>query len=174
MIKSVTWNSLPAVDFAAGGYEALLVPAVGANLVRLFHVPTGTDILRTPREDEMDAFCTRPQIFGLPLLFPPNRIEDGRYTYGGRTYQFPITIPAQNNYHHGIIKTEPFMVASCQDGDQKVVIEAVYYSNAANGAIFNDFGHEFECVMRFELSATGLVHTVTFRNLSDSEMPVGV
>ncbi len=174
MIRSVVWNGLQAVEFAAGGYEALLIPSMGANLVRLRHAATGIEVLRTPTADDMETFLSRPQIFGLPLLFPPNRIGDGRYAFGGRTYQFPITIPAQNNYHHGIIKGLPFTVASCHDGGEWVEIDAVYFSNAANDAIYKDFPHAFECVMHFTLSAQGLEHAVAFRNLSDEDMPVGV
>ncbi len=165
---------MAAICFAAGGYEAVLVPSQGANLIRLYHTASGTDILRTPKADEMEIFRERPQIFGLPLLFPPNRIGDGRYTYGGRTYQYPITLPAQNNYHHGIIKTEPFTVALCRDNGSSVEIEAVYVSNAENDAIFRDFPHPFECRMRFVLSADGLEHTVSFHNLGTDEMPLGV
>ena len=52
----------------------------------------GAEILRTPGADEIEVFKGRPQVFGLPILFPPNRIADGRYTFEGRSYQYPITI----------------------------------------------------------------------------------
>ena len=137
MIEKINFNGVPAVQFTAGGYEAIMVPSVGANVVKLKHLATGIEILRTPEADEMDNFKERPQIYGLPLLFPPNRIADGTYTFEGRKYQYPITIPAQNNYHHGIIKGEPFDVSRTVDGDGFAEVEAVYYSNAFNNAIAN-------------------------------------
>ena len=173
-IEKINFHGLEAVLLEAGGYEAVMIPSVGANLVRLFHQPTGADILHTPGSDEMTTFIERPQIFGLPLLFPPNRIEDGRYEYEGQVYQYPITIPAQNNYHHGIIKSQPFTVTRTVVGDDYVEVEAAYFSNMVNDAIFVDFPHQFECRMNYVLSARGLEQTVTFVNDSDKDMPLGV
>lgn len=173
-INKIDWLGFEAVEMAAGGYEALLVPSMGANMVKLVNTEKGVNILRTPAADEAETFRSRPQIFGLPLLFPPNRIEDGTYTYNGRTYQYPITIPNQNNYHHGIIKSQPFVVTKTYIGKEYVEVEASFFSNAVNNAIFIDFPHQFECRMNFRLSAAGLEHTVTFINESDSEMPLGV
>ncbi len=152
----------------------MLVPSIGANLVKLQHKATGCDILRTPSEEEAGTFTSRPQIFGLPLLFPPNRIADGKYTFEGRKYQYPITIPAQNNYHHGIIKSQPFTVTECREEDGAAEVEASFFSNEFNDAVYGDFPHRFECRMRFRLSSEGLEHTVTFVNMGNENMPLGV
>ena len=174
MLRTVDFHGLKAVEFSKGDYTALLVPGMGANLVRLANTRLGAEILRTPGADEIEVFKGRPQVFGLPILFPPNRIADGTYTFEGRKYQYPITIPAQNNYHHGIIKGEPFDVSRTVDGDGFAEVEAVYYSNAFNNAIFRDFPHEFCCRMIFRLDADGLHQTTVFENLSDKDMPVGM
>ena len=174
MIRCIEWNGLQAVEFSKGDYVAWLVPSVGANLVRLANTKLGVEILRTPKADEMETFRSRPQIFGLPLLFPPNRIEDGRYTFEGRTYQYPITIAGENNYHHGIIKSEPFVVSKAKEDDEEVKIECRYYSNAANDAIYRNFPHAFKCKIVYKLSAKGLEQEVLFGNKSKENMPVGV
>jgi aldose 1-epimerase len=173
-ISNLEWNGYAAVALEAGGWEAMLIPAVGANLVKLVHKGQKLDILRTPKADEVEFFASRPQLFGLPLLFPPNRIEDGTYTHNGRTYHYPITIPDQNNHHHGTLKTQPFTVTRTHVGADFVEVEASYFSNRASDAIFSYFPHEFVCRMYFRLSAEGLLHRVTFENQSDSEMPLGV
>lgn len=174
MIRCIEWNGLQAVEFSKGDYVALLVPSVGANLVRLANTKLGVEILRTPKADEMETFLSRPQIFGLPLLFPPNRIEDGRYTFEGRTYQYPITIAGENNYHHGIIKSEPFVVSKAKEDDEEIKIECRYYSNVASDAIYRNFPHAFKCKMVYKLSAKGLEQEVMFGNKSKENMPVGV
>ncbi|MDO4758002.1 MAG: aldose 1-epimerase [Rikenellaceae bacterium] len=174
MIRSTVWNGLQAVEFSKGDYVALLIPSVGANLVRLANTKLGVEILRTPTAEEIETFKSRPQIFGLPLLFPPNRIEDGRYEFEGRTYQYPITIEKEQNYHHGIIKGEPFIVSKAEEDAEAVKIECRYYSNAANDAIYKDFPHEFKCKIVYKLSAKGLKQEVIFSNKSDKTMPVGV
>lgn len=174
MIRCVDFHGLQAVEFSKGDYTALLVPSVGANLVRLAHTRLGAEILRTPAADEVETFRSRPQIFGLPILFPPNRIEDGRYTFDGRTYQYPITIEKEHNYHHGILKGQPFAVSKAVETDDEVLIECRYYSNAANDAIFRDFPHEFKCKITYRLSAGGLKQEVMLANRSRTPMPVGV
>lgn len=173
-IRQTTWFGFDAVEMEAGGYEALMIPAMGANVVKLENKEKGIHILRTPSADEVEVFRSRPQVFGLPLLFPPNRIQDGTYTYKGTTYQYPITIPDQHNYHHGILKSQPFTVSVMHEELDFVEVEASFISNARNNAIFVNFPHEFECRMNFRLSSRGLEHTVTFVNQSSQEMPLGV
>ena len=99
MIEKINFNGIPAVHFTAGGYEAVMVPSVGANVVKLKHTATGIEILRTPDAEEMENFKERPQIYGLPLLFPPNRIADGTYTFEGRKYHYSDTKQLPPRYH---------------------------------------------------------------------------
>ena len=80
-IEKIDFYGMSAIHFEAGGYEAIMIPEIGANVVKLSHKASGTNILRTPAEDEIETFKGRPQVFGLPLLFPPNRIEDIREPY---------------------------------------------------------------------------------------------
>lgn len=174
MIRSTDFHGLRAVEFSRGDYTALVIPAVGANLIRLANTRLGVEILRTPKADEIETFLARPQIFGTPLLFPPNRIEDGRYTFNGQSYQFPITQEKEHNYHHGILKSQPFVVSKARETDDEVLVECRYYSNAGNDAIFRDFPHEFKCKIIYRLSAHGLEQEVMFANRSEQPMPVGV
>lgn len=174
MLRTIDYHGLPAVEFSKGDYTALVVPSMGANLIRLTNTRLGVEILRCPTADEIETFKGRPQIFGLPLLFPPNRIEDGRYTFEGRTYQYPITIEKENNYHHGILKSEPFAVSKAWESEDEVLVECRYYSNAGNDAIYRNFPHEFKCKMTYRLTAEGMQHEVMFANRSQTRMPVGV
>ncbi len=174
MLRCIDWNGLQAVEFSKGDYTALLVPSVGANLVRLANTRLGVEILRTPAADEVETFKGRPQVFGLPLLFPPNRIADGRYTFEGRSYQYPITIEKEHNYHHGILKSQPFMVSKAHETDEEVMVECRYYANAGNDAVYRDFPHEFKCKVTYWLTAEGLEQEVMFSNRSKTRMPVGV
>lgn len=173
-IEKIDFYGMSAIHFEAGGYEAIMIPEIGANVVKLSHKASGTNILRTPAEDEIETFKGRPQVFGLPLLFPSNRIEDGTYSFENRTYKYPITIPAQNNYHHGIIKSQPFIITRTETGNDYVEIEASYFSNLFNDPIYKHFPHEFICRMIFRLSAEGLKQTTVFINQSKENMPIGM
>ena len=91
MLRAIDFHGLKGVEFSKGEYTALLIPEMGANLVRLADTRRGIEILRAPAGDEVEECRRRPHVFGLPILFPPNRIADGQYTFDGRTYRFPIT-----------------------------------------------------------------------------------
>ena len=173
-IEKINWQGLDAVLLETNVYEAIVVPSVGANLVRLYNKEKQVDILRTPTSDEMETFVSRPQIFGVPLLFPPNRIEDGKYSFAGKNYEYPITIPNQNNYHHGIIKSEPFTITNTRFSTDAVEVEACFFSNKINNAIYTNFPHDFICKIRFILTNNELTHIVTFTNLGNDVMPLGI
>lgn len=174
MLRSIAWHGMRAVEFSKGDYAALLVPDMGANLVRLADTRRGIEILRAPAGDEVEEFRRRPHVFGLPILFPPNRIADGQYTFDGRTYRFPITDAKGGHYHHGILKSQPFAVSKAWETADEVLVECRYYSNAGNDAIFRDFPHEFKCKIVYRLTAGGLEQEVMFANRSKEPMPVGV
>jgi len=173
-IEKINWHGIDAVLLETNVYEAIIVPSIGANLIRLFNKEKQIDILHTPDSEEVETFLKRPQIFGVPLLFPPNRIEDGKYSFAGKNYEFPITIPEQNNYHHGIIKSQPFTITRTRYSSDAVEVEASFYSNCINNAIFTNFPHEFVCRIRFILTDKELTHIVSFTNLGTDPMPVGV
>ena len=135
---------------------------------------TSVGMLRTPSEREHDEFLRRPHVYGVPILFPPNRIADGRFRFDGREYRFPITRPEENNYHHGILKSQSFAVSKAVETPDEVLIETRCYSNAASDAIYRDFPHAFKCKITYRLSAEGLEQEVMFGNKSDLPMPVGV
>lgn len=155
MIRSCEWHGTQAVEFTKRDYTALLVPSVGANLVRLAHTQLGVEVLRTPSEREHDEFLRRPHVYGVPILFPPNRIADGRFRFDGREYRFPITRPEENNYHHGILKSQPFAVSKAVETPDEVLIETRCYSNAASDAIYRDFLHAFKCKITYRLRPKG-------------------
>lgn len=174
MLRAIDFHGLKGVEFSKGEYTALLIPEMGANLVRLANTRLGAEILRTPGPGEIETFRSRPQVFGLPILFPPNRIADGRYVFEGRTYQYPITIEREGNYHHGVLKSEAFLVSKARETDREVMIECRYYANAGNDAVYRDFPHEFKCKIVYRLTAGGLEQEVMFANRSKEPMPVGV
>lgn len=174
MIRCVDYCGLRAVEFSKGDYVALLIPEMGANLIRLAHTRLGVEVLHTPSAEEIETFRRRPQVYGLPILFPPNRIADGEFRFDGRTYHLPITNEKEHNFHHGFLKSQPFQVSKAVETDDEVMIECRYYSNAGCDVIFRDFPHEFKCKIIFRLSARGLEQEVVFTNRSRERMPLGV
>ena len=69
------WDKRDAIVLRAGRYEALVVPSLGANVLKLTcRHPCGKqiDILRSPSCAQ--ALLHDPYAYGIPVLFPANRI----------------------------------------------------------------------------------------------------
>jgi aldose 1-epimerase len=174
-IKETLWKGHEGICFSAGGYEALIIPDVGANLVELKNVSRGLSLLRTPNENlEFEAFKDRPQVYGLPVLFPPNRIEDGKFKVGDREYQLPINESKHNNYIHGFIKNDKWEITKKEIiSKDEVQIEAVFNFTKEHD-FYKYLPHEFQFKLLYSLSHKGLKQTASITNLSDEKMPIGI
>lgn len=162
------------MEFSKGDYTALVIPEIGANLGAA--VPHGAGRRR---------FCarlrpTRSRPSGAVRRFSECRCSS-RPTVSptdvtsstGRTYRFPITIEKEHNYHHGILKSQPFAVSKAWETDEETLVECRYYSNAGNDAVFRDFPHEFKCKLIYRLTPRGMEVEAMFANRSRLPMPVG-
>ncbi|KHD37552.1 galactose mutarotase [Clostridium acetobutylicum] len=172
--EEIIWSEHKCIRFAAGGYEALIIPDVGGNVVELKDTNKGVTILRTPKKDlKFEDFKNRPQVYGLPVLFPPNRIEDGTFKLGDKTYKFPINEAKNNNYIHGFIKNSKWTVHKKEIDQDKALVEVVFDFTKENEA-YKYFSHEFQFKLSYELSSKGLKQTTSVVNLSSEEMPLSV
>ncbi|WP_315068000.1 aldose 1-epimerase [uncultured Clostridium sp.] len=173
-IEKIMWFEEEAVYFTAGDYEAVMIPKIGANIIELKHKGLGSNIIRTP--ETLDEFKSKPIIFGIPILFPPGRIEDGKYSVNGMSYELPINDILRNNHYHGIINKLPFTVTNTRVNkiEEYVEIEASFWSNSFNEELFKYFPHEFHCQIIYKLSKRGLEQKLTFENCSEQPMPLGV
>ena len=158
---TITWRGQPAIQLRTADYEALILPWAGANCVALRHIPSGADLLRTPPDAE--ALRQGPNVYGLPLLFPPNRIEDGVYTFQGRTYRFPINEPARHHHIHGLLSGLPFQAEG----------EGTFVFRATEERPYLQFPHAFTVIREYRLTDQGVSHRVTFQNDSAAPFPLG-
>src|SRR3954447_2708547 len=76
----------------AGGHRAVVVE-VGGSLREYDDVVFGYDA---------DQIC--PSSAGKVLAPWPNRIRDGRYSYGGSVHQLALSEPARHNAMHGLLR----------------------------------------------------------------------
>ena len=91
-------------EIAAGDYSAT-VTELGAGLRALSL--NGTPLIRTYAADEL------PPAGAGQLLAPwPNRIDHGRYTFGGASYQLDISEPAHENAIHGLTRWASWRVTT--------------------------------------------------------------
>ena len=102
-------SSLITLRSNDGAYEVGIQPSRGANCLYFKHIPSGISALRTYDPDTVEEL-DNPFLYGTPLLFPPNRIKGGKFTYDGREYALPINEEATGCFLHGTLHETPFEV----------------------------------------------------------------
>ena len=167
-IMETAHNSIIVVRLLFGPYEADICPAMGANCIRL--VRDGLSVLRTP--PDMDTFRDQPNVYGMPLLFPPNRIQGGTYTYQGRVYRFPVNEPARGHHIHGFLSSTPFSPAGQHIGAEGVSVS--FQVSFDERSPYLTFPHSFSVRLYYLLNDDGLHQTLTLKNNSPLDMPSGL
>lgn len=149
-----------------GAYEATILPARGANCLSLTHKPSGISALRTYDPDTFEL--DNPFLYGTPLLFPPNRIKGGTFTYEGREYRLPINEEETGCFLHGTLHETPFAVTEVSAS----AVTCRY--TATDDAPYLTYPHAFTLSVHYDLTNDGLTQTVSITNNSDLTMPVGL
>ncbi len=161
-------HDIETLALVAGDARAELCPEMGANCVRLRL--GDADVLRTPPDAQ--TYRAQPNVYGEPLLFPPNRIAGGAYSFNGRAYRFPVNEPARGHHIHGFLSATPFVLADSRaDGD---LAEARFVYRATAEQPYLDFPHAFTVERSYRLTATSLRNALRVVNDGDAPMPVGV
>ena len=155
------------IELDSGRFTARILPEAGGNLYSLREKESGIPLLREPHRPE-ELFHT-PERFGIPMLFPPNRIEDGSFFFDGRICRLPVNQKLQNLHLHGLAVSKPWELIS--SGRDFAEVKFVFDEKAPEYA---GFPFAFEILRRYELNEKGLCDTVTVRNLGTVTMPLGL
>ncbi|MEO3807563.1 aldose 1-epimerase family protein [Sphaerisporangium sp. B11E5] len=131
--------------------------------------------LRVLRHGGRDVVATWPENGPVPhysgtLLAPwPNRIGDGRYTFGGETRDVPVNEPERGHALHGLVAFadwEPVEVRTVDEDRGSARFEHVIEPTP---------GYPFRVALqvRYHLTAEGLTTTLTAENIGDRPAPYG-
>ena len=142
-------------------YSAEINLSRGANCISLRHEGYGARILREPNYAQLD----NPYLYGMPILYPNNRISGGKFTFEGREYFFPINEPTTNCHIHGFLHETPFQLV--EQGEDYVICEY----RASREKPYCTFSHAFSIRIIYRLDANGLVCDTEICNESDENMP---
>jgi len=151
--------------------ELIVVPALGSRAVSLRSKPAQTDLLRVP--PSLAAYEQNPMLFGIPVLFPPNRIEDGAFTFGGESYQFTVNEPKHQNHLHGLVQGEAWQMTGVREHEGGVCLETVFDSSE-KPHVLEQFPHPFRIVMRFILDGHSFIQEADIINDSGTAIPWGL
>lgn len=148
------------INLSYGDYEAKINISRGANCISLINKRYNCTVLREPDySKELD----NPYLYGMPVLFPVNRISGGKFEFEGREYKFPINEENTGCTLHGDLHKSCFSVESLSENS----VECAFKSKSYMG-----FLHEFEIKIKYFLDDDGLTQKTTVANLSDTNMPV--
>ncbi|MDF2722796.1 MAG: aldose epimerase [Paenibacillus sp.] len=159
-----------AIWLRYGAYEAAIIPELGGNLAVFRETERGFKLIREPSESEMAAFVNRPMVHGIPVLFPPNRYEDGKFPWNGKTYQLPVEETARQNHIHGFFFDIPWQVEG-YGADESSSYVVVAQRVAEGHKAYTYFPHAFTIKIRYSLSKEGLKQEVGIRNDGREAMP---
>ncbi len=140
-----------------GDYSAA-VTEVGAGLRFLRH--GDRDLVRPYAVDEV-----RPRYRGVLLAPWPNRVVDGRYSFGGESFQLDITEPERGHALHGLVCWERFELVEAGSSSVTAVHRLVPRPS---------YPFELEVRARYQLDDAGLTCEVSALNVGERPAPYGV
>lgn len=171
----IKFKGLPAVRLFAGGYEAIILPELGSNIISLKNEEKEADIFRSTENISGEELCDdgNREVYGSPYMYLPNRLSDGKLKTTDGEYEFPINEKQQNNYLHGFIHKRKHKVKEIKTGEKTAEATFFYHYNKSD-IMYKNFPVEFTFEKKYVISEKGMEMYVTFTNLSDKMFPVGV
>lgn len=159
-----------AVWLKAGRYEAAILPEIGGNLLVFRDNENGYRFLREPAEDEMEAFRAAPAAYGIPILYPPNRYDGGKFPWNGSTYMLPVNEKATGNHLHGFVHTTPWTVQDFGNNAEESFVTVTLRVDEQH-AMYRYLPFTFTMKLRYTLSADGLAQQLYLKNEGGASMP---
>ncbi|OLT06710.1 hypothetical protein BJF77_03225 [Kocuria sp. CNJ-770] len=147
---------MTSFPLAAGGYTAL-VDTLGAALCALEHDGRALVVAREPG-------TTTEDFRGVVCAPWPNRLADGRYRFGDRRLEVPVTEPERRTALHGLVFDREWEVVSSSSTDVVLALRL--------GA---DPGYPFavRVEVRYTLGEDGLRVGIRARNEGEADAPFG-
>ncbi len=145
-------------------WQVAIAPELGGNLCRLRYNDS-LEILRTPKR----AWCLDKKrvFYGLPVLFPPNRIANGKFTLDGKQYTLPIVDKKHHNHLHGLPLHDAW---ESSVGENRVDMTWTYGSDHP---LFAGFPCPCRIELTYEFAPQSVLQTVKIINTGDVGVPCG-
>jgi aldose 1-epimerase len=143
-------------EIEAGPYRAVIA-SIGGTLRSLTH--EGRDLVVPFVADEV-----RPAFRGAVLAPWPNRVVDGRYSFGGIDHELPLTEPKRSHALHGLAAWLDF-------AEVTVAADAVSLATTIEAQI--GYPYRLDLLVSYELDESGLHTTITATNTGPATAPFG-
>ena len=168
--KTVFLNQL-SYEIENEFYKAIILPEEGCNLISLFDKEKKIEILHTPNSYEQ--YEKRKMVYGIPVLIPPNRIDNATFSFEGRRYYMELNRVRENerNHIHGFVHDKKWNLEYLNQHTNEIVfiLRSDDYSH-----ITKQYPHSFTLTMKFMLTDNGIIQTLLLENHDTKNIPLGI
>lgn len=169
----IDYKNESCIELKAGGYLAMIAPGIGSNVIRLRDEAHDIEIFRYDPELSMDELKQSAEVYGLPSLYLPNRLNGGVLKASDHTYHLPVNEVDLGNAIHGFLHKRQHSVVDVIAEETKAIAKTEYLYDE-NDDYYQYLPIKFKVEYTFTLSEDGLNYEQTFTNLSQVQMPFGV
>ncbi len=166
-------HAVHVLEDRAARSEAWVVPDLGLNLYR-FSVEDRDESVAIvdppPTLADLRADLTG---YGVPILFPfPGRIPEGRFAFGGRTYQL---LPREGDppYGHGFVLDRTWRVIGSGTSTRDGAVLAARFESEAFPELAAQWPSAFRLDVTYRLRAWTLTMEARAENVGREPLPVG-
>lgn len=159
---------MSTITLNAGPYSAVFEPSRGGMLIAL--KKDGKDLMH--HYDSLKEIDEKPYSFGFPPLFPPNRLDDGKFMFDGKQVDMPLTDPTKGNSCHGYIHNQPWQMDGYTQGDDCAEIHMSFLADE-NTNFYSYYPFKFSLEVTYILDVNGLHQSLTLTNEDDCRIPTG-
>ncbi len=144
---------------------ARIAPHAGANLYSLVY--DGTELLRVPPSlNELPGYR-----YGTPVLYPaPNRIAGGKFSYGGREFDFGIN--EKDRFLHALVHSVAWQFDQ-PTADSSGATLHTWIDFAPGTGLYRLFGFDHRFHLIFTVDAEGARFTYRVENRDQQTLPFG-
>lgn len=164
------FDTATVLKSADGKAEFSFYTEGGGYLNHLVLSANGKQLSVLPVYDTPELVATNPN-YRCTVLFPfPNRLRDGKYSFEGKEYQFPINEKHNNNNLHGFLKeyTPEITIKGADSNKPSLHSRYVYDGSRAYYPFPAEIIVDYTFVNSAELEVTFRVN-----NTGKTSMPVG-
>jgi aldose 1-epimerase len=155
-------------DSACKG-KVMIVPGIGNNLIS--YESNGVQVILPPTNMQsfLDNFATCT-MYGIPILFPPNRVKNGTFQYLDKVYNLPINEPP--HYHvHGEISRKAWDVVDFGASEERGAFLTCHFDLAVHPEIMAYFPHELDFIVTYILRERRLEMEIKIKNKGNNTAP---
>lgn len=169
MIKEHSIDNESYLDIETPEWKSRIILSVGSIMLELTDKKTGLNILRTP--ETVDDLKFQPEVYGFPVLIPPNCICKGLFSWRGRDYFLPVN-NRFGNHIHGVVLNRNWSLSASGEENGSAWVETSYTYDERN-EMFAGFPHKFRADLRYTFLPDRVLQRLTVTNLGGETMPLG-